>query len=298
MLNNENIDLIVKLLTIEGRLTSRKPYLKPDDSESFKKFLKHIDEEMILNEQADIKSKIAKMTATLDDENLVRISDLSVIKEIKGEFEFSLKAILECVGKRDYEVVCHFIGALQGAYWETMFCYLFAFVPGIGEFKKGVHRFQKWQRLGAGRLADGTTGLRHTAVLPDVLFTIQGQWVMAEIKHETPTTKEHPSAPLDCYGMSEKDYERIRKLSEIKPSIPYWFIVHDHTRIGKWSIESEPIDWLTADFRKLGKPIMGEGAKAITSWSPEPRAYWSKNKFNSLDDALRALSGIKLSTSL
>jgi hypothetical protein len=250
---------------------------------------------MIPREHENIKEKIAWMAKYLDDENFNRIGDLSVIKEIKGEFEYLLKAILECTQKDDYEVACIFATSLLGAFWENMFCEQFAYIPGSAKTKKGVHRFQKWQRLGPGRLADGVDELRHTAVLPDVLFTIYGQWVFAEIKNETPTTEEHKNAPPDCYGMSLKDYERAKELGKIERPIPIWFIVHDHSRQGKWSIENESIDWRAGNFAKLGAPIEGEGAKAVTSWKKEPerRAYWSKDKFDNLVDALESLKPSK-----
>jgi hypothetical protein len=213
---------------------------------------------------------------------------------VKGELELSLDELFEAANKNKPDATYFIAVRLMGTYWERVFCRRF----GIQTNNRGVvYRAQKWHPLGAATLAGGKNQVEGGRVtLPDVMFITEKRLIFAEVKNETLTTEEHGSIGAGYYGLAGKDWRRIKRLLQLKPPVPYWFIIHEHKRLGRWNVIDEVQDWLVGDFRVLGEPKTSPSSTGATSdWSGEAVrgiCYWPFNdkNFIGLDKTLEALN--------
>lgn len=283
MLEKNQIELIEQVLTAKADKHGH-PYLKQHELKAWEAFMGHINSEVLEIETLEVNRKKAWYT-----EHIGYGSEVSGIMAIKGELEFSLDGMLDCAKQGNARATNYHLNKLLGTYWERMFCCMLnRLTMGQGY----VHRFQKWQQLGAGRLAKGDPMVGKGITLPDVIFIVSGHWILGEVKHETLTTAHHTSIGAGYYGLPEKDFERIVRLSRVKPFIPLWFIVHEHLHTGKWGTQNREVDWRAGDFIGMGEPTITTGGRGRTLWQDgidAPRAYWHKDKFTPLDEALEGL---------
>jgi hypothetical protein len=253
MLTRDQVSLIEQVL-------SRK--VKPQERLPFGTFIRHINTVMLDAERADMESAKAWLFEHSSKYPNGRVR-LEAYNQVKGELEFLQECILEAAGKGKVDVAWVLIFRLLGTYWERVFCRRF----GIETKELGrIHRPQKWHPLGAPGLAlGGDQAGKGRITLPDVMLMYGGHLVFAEIKHETLTTGVHGSVGAGCYGLPKSDWWRIEQLLQLKPAVPYWFIIHEHKRLGRWNIIDDPRDWLVGDFRALDKPQSSQSLSAGTT---------------------------------
>ena len=274
-LTSGQVDPIVNVLVKAG-LVAR------NDAGDFENWLNYIAAEIIAkNENEDVKTKKRLFNKYIG-------SELAIVQQEQGELEWLLNCALEAALKGLAPVVNNLISLLLGRYWERMFCSEFTrqtLPPGY------IYRFQKHQNVGKSRFAYGTDTVGWKSVwTPDVLFTYNGCWVMGEIKHIT-ENESH------CYYMAKNDYEADMKLVNIQPTIPLWFIVHDHKH-HKWAIENKPSDWRVGEIITLGEPIkkgIKPSATHFEGGDNQVMCCWPIDKFKTLADAIEGLENAEKS---
>lgn len=281
MLTNDQINLIEQVIT--NRLGEAQP---------FDRFLRHINTVMLGAERTDMDSTkdwLFEHSSKYPDQ---RVS-FDAYNQVKGELQLSLELLLEAASKAKADVAIYLAVRLLGTYWERVFCRRF----GIVTKKQGrIYRAQKWHPLGASGFAGGTDQIEGGRVtLPDAMLMFEGRLVFAEIKNETLTTEKHASIGAGYYGLPQTDWWRIKRLLRLSPPIPYWFIIHEHRRLGRWNVIDDLRDWLVGDFRALGEPVSSQSPSGdTTDWSGglvRHICYWRGDKFVGLDEALRQLEG-------
>lgn len=244
-----------------------KTKLRTGEDGAFARLLRHVNTVMLSAEKLDMDNTKDWLFQASANNPTQRVR-LDAWDTVKGELELSLLELFEAADKGKPEAAYFIAVRLMGTYWERVFCRRLGIQTGNWGV---VYRAQKWHPLGAATLAAGkdqVEGGRLT--LPDVMLIIEKRLIFAEVKHETLTTEEHGSIGAGYYGLSAKDWRRIKRLLQLKPPVPYWFIIHEHKRLGRWNVMDELQDWLVGDFRVLGEPKTSSSSTgATTDWSGE-----------------------------
>ncbi|MCJ7575172.1 MAG: hypothetical protein MUO80_00540 [Dehalococcoidia bacterium] len=248
----------------------------------FKEWLAHVNTKVLDDERMNIQKQYEDYFKGI----ITRGVDVEVYRQVKGEFEKLLMGIGECIDRHELMAAANLVGGMLGMFWELQFCRL------LGKQGLLIYWFQKWEPLGTPRFGTGIDFVSWGIPTPDVMFfTDNNCWVFGEIKHvfSLDVGEEFDGAlGKEAYMLRPSEYRRIKRLKKKQPPIPYWLIIHQPERLGKWATVGELQDWIVGDTDDLGKAVLcNESPYGRTTWVNERGAYhWAKEAFTPLKDKL------------
>jgi hypothetical protein len=283
MLTKEEIKRIEHLL-MTTKNDNGQYYVREGDG--FSDFLREINGSVLNWEQKEITEKISYFA-----QNIAGGESVDVMQEIMGRFQFLMTLASQVAQKGNARGLFRIQVTLQGSLWERNFCREHYF----GTTKESyVHLPQKWHHIGASVWARGSNIPRQRISAPDVEFTSNGCLIWGTIKHEMPTPKYFNPPGEGYFSLSESEYRAVNYFLNLHPPVPFWIIIHNAERLGKWKTRNEAMDWLAGDIRKMPNPIPKEHSTKGTARFGENKMitdfFWHKDWFTHLADALSGVS--------
>lgn len=279
-LNEDDIHTIASIIK-EGR--------------DFEQWLALVNKDAIVSERRDFKEQYEWLK-----KKMLKGTEVKAYRELKGQFERFLMAILECIGNE--AVMFNLINGMRGYFWVWQFCRLLGL-----NWTYRCHWYEKHEPFGAASYGGGYESPVWRSPCPDISFraggmapllydpddrvlieddeTVRETTIHAEIKH---LSKDYNGR----YVIEDATLRKVQNYADHEPCILYWFIVHDYSELGAWTTELRPRDWYVADFKILGK---GKPESEIfsrkTRWSSQSGKSWEVSKFVPLVKWLPGLRG-------